>query len=406
MTDQDRSAVDTLTGYFYQFDQSILKILSLSMPEDSVGIECIEDIDVKTATEFTAIQCKYYSKTEYNHSVIKKAVMHMLNHYRKVIDGEKQRIKYQINGYYESGQHKLPEDFDIDFLKKNFLTYTIDKKIQEHHINLGLRDEDLEDFLTCISININSPEYTKQYNQIIDALRNQFQSTKYSAESYYYNNALRVIKDLSVNPLEEDRSITKKLFLEKINNSSILFNEWFIKIKGKKLHLKNIQNEYFTFLNISPFERFFLIEIDQNKYLRNDLKELVFIISKKWSKITKYGTNSFCPYVLIHGIDDKELLLFKNELFKENFIFIDGHDFHGAEFNPSSIVKTANLENQIKIKILNNLVNLELTLNSLSTKTKKVYQFFTSSPYFECSNPSIGLHNIQIEQITDIKEII
>ena len=93
MTDYDRSAVDTLTGYFYQFDQSILEILNLSSLEDSVAIECIEDIDVKTATELSAIQCKYYSKSEYNHSVIKKAVMHMLNHFKKVTIGEKEAIK-------------------------------------------------------------------------------------------------------------------------------------------------------------------------------------------------------------------------------------------------------------------------------------------------------------------------
>ncbi len=59
MSDSDRSAVDTLKGYFYQFDQSILKLLSLESPEDSVAIECLEDIDIKTATEVSAIQCKY-----------------------------------------------------------------------------------------------------------------------------------------------------------------------------------------------------------------------------------------------------------------------------------------------------------------------------------------------------------
>ena len=96
MSDSDRSAVDTLKGYFYQFDQSILKLLSLESPEDSVAIECLEDIDIKTATEVSAIQCKYYAKTEYNHSVIKDAVKHMLNHYKKVTKGEKQKINYQI----------------------------------------------------------------------------------------------------------------------------------------------------------------------------------------------------------------------------------------------------------------------------------------------------------------------
>ena len=75
--------------------------------------------------------------------------------------------------------------------------------------------------------------------------------------------------------------------------SKILFNEWFIKLKGKQAHFKNLKQEYFTSLNIEPFERFFLIEINQDFYIRNELKELIFIISKKWSKISKYGNISF-----------------------------------------------------------------------------------------------------------------
>ncbi|ENW80048.1 hypothetical protein F908_02246 [Acinetobacter sp. NIPH 284] len=322
MSDSDRSAVDTLKGYFYQFDQSILKLLSLESPEDSVAIECLEDIDIKTATEVSAIQCKYYAKTEYNHSVIKDAVKHMLNHYKKVTKGEKQKINYQINGHYKSGHEKLPNELDIDFLKKHFLTYTVEKVKHEHHIELGLSDTELEDFLSCLNININSPEYTIQYNQLIDSLCTHFNSTRYSAESFYYNNSLRIIKDLSINSIKKDRMITKKTFLEKVNNSNILFNEWFIKIKGKKSHFKNLKQEYFTFLNIEPFERFFLIEIDQSTYFRNELKELIFIISKKWSKISKYGTISFCPYILIHGIDYSELIEIKTELFRERYKFI------------------------------------------------------------------------------------
>ncbi|WHP05496.1 hypothetical protein QLH32_16025 [Acinetobacter corruptisaponis] len=406
MTDYDRSAVDTLTGYFYQFDQSILEILNLSSLEDSVAIECIEDIDVKTATELSAIQCKYYSKSEYNHSVIKKAVMHMLNHFKKVTIGEKEAIKYQINRYYKSGQDKIPNSFDIAFLKKNFLTYTEEKVKQEHHVNLGLTDEQLEVFLSYLSINVNCPEYNAQYNQLIDSLCACYKSTRYSAESYYYNNALRIIKDLSINPLEENRTITKKSFLEKVNNSKILFNEWFIKLKGKQAHFKNLKQEYFTSLNIEPFERFFLIEINQDFYIRNELKELIFIISKKWSKISKYGNISFCPYILVHGIENSELISIKTELFKEKFNFIDGYDFQGAEFNPISVAQTATYHNQIKVKVLNVLTDLELTLGSIPNKTKKVYQFFITTPYFEYSDPSIGIHNIQVEHFTDIKEII
>lgn len=405
MSDSDRSAVDTLKGYFYQFDQSILKLLSLESPDDSVAIECLEDIDIHTANEVSAIQCKYYAKTEYNHSVIKDAVKHMLNHYKKVTIGEKQKINYQINGHYKSGHEKLPSTLDIIFLKKNFLTYTIDKVKYEHHISLGLSDEELQDFLRCLKINIHCPEYDNQYNQVIDLLCSEFNSSKFSAETFYYNNSLRIIKDLSINTLEEKRRITKSLFLEKINTSNILFNEWFIKKKGEKAHFKSLQKEYFTFLNISPFERFFLIEIDPIKYMRHEVKDLFFIISSKWTKISKYGRSSFCPYVFIQGINEDELREIKNELYQEGVKFIDGHDYHGATFNPNSILQEVNYQNKIQIKIINNLLNLETTIQSTS-KTRKIYQFYLKDPFFEYSHPSIGIHNIQIKKITDIKEII
>ena len=75
----DRSAVDTIRGYFYQFDYSILSLLQLAEPDGSIAVECIEDVDIRTVTEDRAVQCKYYAGTEYNHSVIKLAVMAMLS---------------------------------------------------------------------------------------------------------------------------------------------------------------------------------------------------------------------------------------------------------------------------------------------------------------------------------------
>ena len=66
----DRSAIDTIRGFLYQFDYTIFSLLKLSRGIDSLQVEGVEDVDVRTATETTAIQCKYYEKTEYNHSVI------------------------------------------------------------------------------------------------------------------------------------------------------------------------------------------------------------------------------------------------------------------------------------------------------------------------------------------------
>lgn len=55
-----RDAVDTIRGYYYQFDYYILNILNQNIEDNKVYIECIEDIDIETANDKTAIQCKYY----------------------------------------------------------------------------------------------------------------------------------------------------------------------------------------------------------------------------------------------------------------------------------------------------------------------------------------------------------
>lgn len=77
----DRAAIDTIRGYFYQFDMTILQILSQTDGNTEVLVEGIEDVDIITPTETTAIQCKYYESTEYNHSVIKSAVVFLVEHY-------------------------------------------------------------------------------------------------------------------------------------------------------------------------------------------------------------------------------------------------------------------------------------------------------------------------------------
>lgn len=106
---EKRDAVDTITGYFYQFDYYINMILEQRSSIDYVYIEGIEDVDLVDADETTAIQCKYYAKTIYNHSVIAKPIRLMLNHYSK--NTNREDFKYKLYGYYSSGHDKLPDDF-------------------------------------------------------------------------------------------------------------------------------------------------------------------------------------------------------------------------------------------------------------------------------------------------------
>ncbi|EIJ0973302.1 hypothetical protein CGG82_23630 [Vibrio parahaemolyticus] len=405
----NRSAVDTIRGYFYQFDLSILSILQLEALEDSVEIECVEDVDIRTATEVTATQCKYYAKTEYNHSAIKDAVKHMLSHFKESMSGVKPDVSYSIKGHYASGQEKLDGGIDVNFLKENFLTYSQGKGSSKvthyHHVNLGLSDDDLSKFLGKLTIDVRAKDFDEQYCEVLEAIKNSIGGTSFSAEYFYYNNALAVIRELSIQPEPKNRTITKKKFLEKINTSTVLFNEWFIEKKGKKAHLAALRKEYFTELNVPPYERFFLVEIDPESYVRSDLKNVIFRLNQKWAKLSVREPSPFCPYIYVHGVSSDELVALKTELHLENFKVIDGHDFQGASFSYSSIMQNATHGNGIKAKVLNTLHNIDETLNAIY-KTRRIYQFYLTNSYFDYDHPAVQHVKIQVENLSDIQSII
>lgn len=408
-----RSAVDTIKGYFYQFDNTIYRLLTLPKENDFIEIECIEDIDVNISDETLAIQCKYYSKTEYNHSVIKEAIIQMLTHFTNLKTSGTKPIDYLLYANFKSGQDKLPRKIDISFLKENFLT-TMEtkvlngKKTQEkilHHEKLRLNDADLLTFLNKLKLNIHAPEYQKQYNDIIAELMKLFKCKEQEAELVYYNNALKVVKDHSTQQDNKFRKIYKKSFLQKINIKNVIFNFWFQELKTKNNYFKLLRNEYFTYLNISPFERFFLIEIDYSNYNLANLKEILYLISKKWSKTSKYEANPFCPYVYLHNISNQDLIKLKNELYSDDFIIIDGHNFEGADFNAKNITRKIERSSKVRLKIINNIENLNQTL-SLITKTRHIFQFYINKPFFELDLDEIKHIKIQLENISDIKHII
>lgn len=399
-----RAATETIAGYIYQFDYSIKCLLELQNDNDMIVVENIEDIDIHSCTEDSAIQCKYYAKTEYNHSVIAKPIRLMLKHYSSVKDDALPKINYKIYGFYKSGQDKLPLIVDVDFLKKHFLTYTEKNMMHKHHEDLGLNDGDLSDFLSLLTINIKAEEDSAQFKTIINLLKKQFDCDDFEAEHYYYNNALRLISHIAKKENVKERQLTKSNFITQIDKKEILFNNWFLQLKTEKKHYAAVKKQFFTIANISPYERFFLIELE-NDYVKSELKDLLLTISRKWKKISQREPSSFCPYVYIHNISEDDLLELKNELYQDNFKFIDGYNYKGASFCPISISQEANHANQISLKIIDTIDNLHATLSQIR-KTKEIYQFYYTSSFFEPQNAMTKHVKIQHNKINSIKEII
>lgn len=401
-----RDAVDTIKGYYYQFNYSILRILE-GQDDDIVTIEGIEDVDVASGDETVAIQCKYYSKTEYNHSIIAKPIRFMFKDFMERTK-KGNYISYKLYGTYDAGQSKLSLPLTINFVKDKFLTYTETKKGAEKithvlHNELGATDVQIETFIAKLTIDIWAKSYEDLEETIMNKIADLFSCNKIEAELYYYNNALRAIKELATKETEEERRISRRKFIHEIDNKKMLFDNWYLQFRGLNEFCKKIRAEFFTKDNVSPVERYFLVECDK-KIENLDIIKLISKIRENWSKLAQREPTPFCPYIALQGIAEERLIEIKKCLTKQGIVLCDGYDFLGAEFNPESFNRTPDYRNGIKVKIANRIDDIQSSLQTQRKKEKEVYQFYLTKPYFETKEGIV--YNIQIPSTESIIKMV
>lgn len=394
-----REAVSTIRGYFYQFDYSILQVLSLENGSDTICIEGIEDVDINNQEELSFHQCKCYEGTEYNHSKIKKAVGWMLQHYTENKDCD---YKYYIYGTYSSGQSKLPQTIDIEFAKKNFFTTKHKDSVILLHKQLNLSDDDLKDFLEKLKININAESYEKQTQTVRDKICSVLGCRKQNVEPYYCS-ALSIIKDLATKDDISDRIISREEFISKLQSVDAQYEMWLLQKNGASKFAKAVKKKYFNNgLNISPYNRFFLIECNTSTSI-TDLKEVILHISNRYSKLTAYAKPKFCPYFCLYGLNEKNLIELKKKLARDKVVFTDGYNFRGADFSASTVVREPTKDNLIQLRIIDSIDFLE-SVYMATCSTIEIYQFYCSKIYYE--NTSHKHIKIPFEKVTDIIEMV
>lgn len=396
-----RSAEATIKGYFYQFDSSIIELLQLKNNSDSVTIEGIEDVDITTATEKTAIQCKYYEGTEYNHSVIANAIRLMLNHFAEFKKNGSSKIKYILRGHYKSGHHKLTAPIDLEFLKTNFLTYTVKKVKCEHFTDLSLNNSDLREFLSLLEIDINAKSFTEQYTELLSLLKRQFSCGDFSAEHFYYNNCLKQIRNLSIQASVKNRTITKEDFIISVNTQKMLFNEWFIFLKSKKQYLTQVGSNLKS-LKVLEQSKSKIILIGNN-ILTADNSEMsvVHFVENIVNKFYKMNSSlrDAKPLTFILDCNDVEIKKIKALLIKDNWIFNDGYEhinFSPTIFNADPVKNISpNLTKIIKSSYFFRII-------SRSTLESNLDEIIIPKIFLNFSNTDIVKKN-QDSQFFDLK---
>lgn len=408
----NRSAHATIKGYFYQFDYSILSILSASAPQSKMVVEGIEDIDLDDADYSSLVQCKYYEGTKYNHSVIKDAVIQMLRHYSGAGCPTDQGFYYRVYGHYKAGQEKLPADFDLEFLKKNFLTYKHDNVVHEVYTELGVDDTQLANFRSQLDINLHAPSYYDQQRDVIKLLVSHIPGCKADdAEVFYYPNAINVIQSLAIQADVNARKITKASFIKQVNRKEVVFSLWLREKFGNDYYAKLIKKKFFKFAStkVPKTSRVFIIDIT-GEFNISDITSLLVKIGTTFSHVEHTRTpqsDRFCPYVLIHGLSEDDLVLLKANLFKQGVNFNDGYPFKGSDFCPDHLITEPSKENRILLKFIPAVGNLAPVISKIKGSVVEVFDFYKDLPLESQHLPKGVCHNtIKVESAYFINEVL
>lgn len=151
--------------------------------------------------------------------------------------------------------------------------------------------------------------------------------------------------------------------------------------KGETVFCKKIRKEHFTQTNISPYARIFVLHVNEGTNNIADLKDIVLNISKKWSNANKTSSRTkdkdrYAPYIYLPGLAENKLIDFKNNLYNEGFLFVDGYPHKGSRFSFSAISEKPNQQRLINFRIFHDIEEVETLINDLTNKTKELYEFY------------------------------
>jgi len=396
-----RAADATIKGYYYQFDTSILKLLGLRTNADSITVEGIEDIDINTATEDTTIQCKYLSKPRFINSEVREPIVLMIDHF--VNPATPNNYKYVLYAHFENETQGNEPTIDLTKLK-DILTYSENKVEKHYEIEKSISDAKLNAFLLQFKFTFGV-EFYMQQQQVIDKLKAKFSCTEFEADTLYYNNALRIVIDKAIQRNATQRVITKTEFINGIDCSKKLFNEWFIKLRSKKEYLKLVAQNLKATRTLEP-SRAKVILLGKNILDANNSElPLLSFLENLISKYYKPNSSlrDAKPLSIILDCDKPKLLDIKRSLIDNEILFNDGCEeikFSNKIFNIEPIVnKTANaakiLKTSYSLKLISkstfdtNFANINSPSSFLIFSKENISNKFPSGQLFEinyCDN--------------------
>jgi hypothetical protein len=251
----DRTAIDAIQGYLYQFHKTIFEIL-VSGSSEILTVEGFEDIDITNSDSTKLIQCKYHeSKTKFTLSDIYKPVILMLHHF---IENRASNYEYILFAHFpnEALGNKIVDKSDIEIIlsTENEKLKTKAELVKSSGINV-------DDFLALFTFEIGQSisDLADNTQKVLLSELNGFCSDE-DIKSIFYPNSIQKIANLSIQRSVAKRNISKMEFVSEIKKQKeAAITRWTRELSNYQQILKNKRSKLSVNLNFNSRLRYFII---------------------------------------------------------------------------------------------------------------------------------------------------
>lgn len=247
-----RSAEHSIQGYLYQFDRTLQVVLE-SDAQTVVTVEGIEDIDATSQVRAEAIQCKYHEGRAYRPSAIYKPLLQMLAHF---CANPQLNLQYTLHVHFPdlaSG----PQEFTISDIDGALGTSDAGLRLLVKSCKGADKNAFLERFIFW-----SGPAFNEQRSSVQGLLRaNIPTATPQDVVDIFYPNSLQVIADLGTRPSPAERTITKKILLQRLKEMKrTAISRWTREVLGEQRLLQIKKKQMSSALDMNSRKRHFLLQ--------------------------------------------------------------------------------------------------------------------------------------------------
>lgn len=323
-----RNANAAIKGYIYQFDRTIIELLSAD-DEIVITVEGVEDFDLTGPRSYEAVQCKYLEAQAFSLPLIRDPVIAMLADSTKHSD---RRYRLYI---YCGDLSKFTTNLNLETLKK-----CLTKKPntgQPLHLFSEYSDQQLNSFAERLTLQAGK-SYVHQNQDVTTALSQVLSCTIEDCRDLFYPASLNVVSQTAIQAEPSKRAISKKNFISQINQRHRMYTRWHAEEVGQNRFVAAIVRQVKAARAVAKTKER-LLAIDYTS--PQDSVRIAVRLGKD-----AYGPESLRsarPWTIVVNGDESQVIEFKRALLSDKVVINDGYEhilFRASQFDEPPVVNT------------------------------------------------------------------